>query len=287
MKDQERIEMLIELGLTQVEATVYYELLKDSPQSGYSIARQIGKSRSNVYQALKSLEQKGAIVQLQGSKNRIFQAIPVERMLEQKEREFVSHRKKVADAFRDMKQHEEVDSIYYLQSMDQVYAKAIEIIDQTRKIIFVEVEKHLFDRIGPALRRAIDRGVIVAIYTSNIESFEGAEIIRHDRFYINNLITEQWNVNWFTIAADANRFLITTSQLRSEKLIHSLYSGNRYLAGWIFSDMIYQIGYYNIISMFNAGSSREEIWQEIQQYVSKFVGHAPGIQELRDEYTKA
>ncbi len=287
MSDQKRIEMLIDLGFTQVEATVYYELLKDSPQSGYSIARQIGKSRSNVYQALKSLEQKGAIVQLQGSKNRIFQSVPIERMLEQKEREFTGHRKKVADAFSDLKQQEQVDSIYYMQNMEQVYAKANQIIDQTEKIIFIEVEKHHFEKIRQAVRRAIDRGVIVALYTSDIESFEGAEIIRHDRFMIENLIVEKWPVNWFSLAADANQFLITTTKLKSEEIKHSMYSGNRYLAGWIFSDMIYQIGFYDIITMFNEGRSREEIWSEIQKYVLKFVGHAPGLLELRDEYTKA
>ncbi len=286
MNDQQRIELLIEFGLTQVEANVYFALLKESPQSGYSIAQQIGKSRSNVYQALKSLEQKGTIVQLQGTKNQVFQAIPVEQMLELKEREFENQRKKVTDAFRNMKQQEQVESIYYLQSMEQVYEKAIQVIDQTQKIVFIEAEPHHFENIREAVRRAVDRGVIVAIYTSEMESFEGAEVIRHDTMHISNLVTESWNINWFCIAADGSQFIITTTKQKTEELIHALYSGNRYLAGWVFSDMIYQIGYYSIITMFNQGMSRDDIWQNIQVYIKKFVGHAPGIADLRKEYSK-
>ncbi len=280
----QRIDLLIELGFTQVEAAVYYALLENSPQSGYGIARQIEKSRSNVYQALKSLENKGAIVQVQGSSNKQYQAVAVEMMLEQKEREFKANRKRVADAFRDMEQQEDIQAIYYLQSMEQVFVKANEVINQTRKIIFIEAESHHFAKIEHSVRDAISRGVIVALYTSDIESYEGAEIIRYKPLKTSEMVPECWPINWFTMAGDAEQFIICTTKRNTDELIHALYGGNRYLSGWIYSDMLYQIGFSNIVGMFNDGLSREEIWQEIQSYIHRFVDKAPGILDLKKEY---
>ncbi|MGL4344856.1 MAG: TrmB family transcriptional regulator [Cellulosilyticaceae bacterium] len=52
-------ESLLKLGFTPIEATVYTTLCKHGALSGYEVAKICGVSRSNVYAALYSLQEKG------------------------------------------------------------------------------------------------------------------------------------------------------------------------------------------------------------------------------------
>ncbi|MGL4738036.1 MAG: TrmB family transcriptional regulator [Cellulosilyticaceae bacterium] len=52
-------ESLLKLGFTPIEATVYTTLSKHGALSGYEVAKICGISRSNVYAALYSLQEKG------------------------------------------------------------------------------------------------------------------------------------------------------------------------------------------------------------------------------------
>lgn len=60
MNEQRFEEYLQHFGLTRQEANVYRKLLVSGKQTGYEIAKETGISRSNVYNALSALTEKGA-----------------------------------------------------------------------------------------------------------------------------------------------------------------------------------------------------------------------------------
>lgn len=60
MDEANLIEKLTRYCLTRQEATIYLCLYQNESATGYEIAKQTGMSRSNVYNALKGLEEKGA-----------------------------------------------------------------------------------------------------------------------------------------------------------------------------------------------------------------------------------
>jgi len=280
----EDLELLLGMGLTRLEAVVYCTLLEESALSGYQIAKLTSKSRSNVYQALRSLERSGAVVRLQGCPTRSYRATPVDEFLKLKEREFDQRREKISQVFRDLDRVTEQEEIYGLGSMSQVYTKANEIIESTEKIIFVETQLIHFGKIRKSLQGAVKRGVKVIIYSSDVENAPGCDIIRIEQITPAGMEYEPWSVNWFCLAADGSQFLISTTRKQKEELINALYSSNRYIAGWIFSDMLYQIGFNHIVSMFGEGLSREEIWQWIGEYINSYVNIAPGILKMRNGF---
>lgn len=57
---------LMGFGFTEMESKLYCELLRSGPASGYRLAQRISKAAANVYQALKTLAQKGAITASEG-----------------------------------------------------------------------------------------------------------------------------------------------------------------------------------------------------------------------------
>ncbi len=61
----ELVEALLSFGLTRQEAIVYLFLYQNSKSTGYEIAKMTGISRSNVYNTLANLSEKGAVYTLE------------------------------------------------------------------------------------------------------------------------------------------------------------------------------------------------------------------------------
>ena len=59
------IDNLCSFGLTRIEATIYITLLSHGSMTGYEIAKETGISRSNVYNSLATLVEKGAAYTMQ------------------------------------------------------------------------------------------------------------------------------------------------------------------------------------------------------------------------------
>lgn len=64
--DSKLIEDLMAFGLSRQEALIYMELLRLGQTTGYEISKETGISRSNVYQSLSELVNKGACYLIQG-----------------------------------------------------------------------------------------------------------------------------------------------------------------------------------------------------------------------------
>lgn len=67
MEESSIIEKLLLFGLGRQEATIYVCLLKSGELTGYEVAKLTGISRSNVYNALASLVERGAAYVCEGS----------------------------------------------------------------------------------------------------------------------------------------------------------------------------------------------------------------------------
>ena len=284
MNTSELLSLLVGIGFTRIEAEVYLSLAQGAAQSGYTISNGIGKSRSNVYQALKTLEQKGAIVELQAGRNKQFQAVPVEQVLQQKERDFFTKKKVITEAFSSFRNHEEDDQIYALNTVSQVYTKAIEMIQSAEEVIFIDVQPMQLQRIRSVLEETAARGIKVVILGNETYEVKGCEIVKYSYYVAPGKTYEPWGLNWFCVAVDGGKFLISTFKRQEEELIYALWSNSTFLAGWIYSDMLYEMAFSHIVNMFKDGLSREQIWDGINAYAEKYFDIAPAILRLKASY---
>lgn len=78
MSHEELIEKLMRFGLTRQESTIYMCLHRYGALTGYEAAKNTGISRSNVYSAISTLVEKGAVAVLEGSTNKYLAASPEE-----------------------------------------------------------------------------------------------------------------------------------------------------------------------------------------------------------------
>lgn len=78
---------LLKLGFTPIEANVFITLCKNGALTGYEVAKLCGISRSNVYAALYSLQEKGKCYTIESDTNKYI-ALSKDELLEGSKREF-------------------------------------------------------------------------------------------------------------------------------------------------------------------------------------------------------
>lgn len=140
MEESNIIENLLLFGLGRQEALIYITLLKNGELTGYEVAKLTGISRSNVYNALASLVERGAAYVCEGSANK-YVAVSIE--------EFCNNR------------------IRYLQEQEKyLLMNAPKRQLPTEGYITIEGYDHIIDKIHHMILGATQR-----IYFSATESF--------------------------------------------------------------------------------------------------------------------
>lgn len=78
MEQQSFIERLMEFGLTRQEACIYQCMLTEGKVTGYEVAKQTGISRSNAYNSLANMTEKGATYMVEEGHTRKYVPVPLD-----------------------------------------------------------------------------------------------------------------------------------------------------------------------------------------------------------------
>ena len=96
MDEMSYVEKLMMFGLTRQEASIYLCLNRNGTLTGYEASKLTGISRSNVYNALAGLTEKGAAYLMKGSSSK-YMAVSVEEFCDNKLRMLESTRQWLAE----------------------------------------------------------------------------------------------------------------------------------------------------------------------------------------------
>jgi len=165
MKIDELISNFKKVGLSANEAKAYISLIKESPVTGYQLARNCGIVRSMIYEILGKLVDKGGVTVIK-SKPDLYSPFPPDEFLSRLEREYEESaeyiKKELSKGFDD----HFGDYFFNIQGRDNMVGKAIEMVNSAKKEIFislgnadflVDIRKDLVD--------AEQRGVRIVIFT--------------------------------------------------------------------------------------------------------------------------
>jgi DNA-binding MarR family transcriptional regulator len=72
----EALTLLQQLGFTEYEARAYVTLLQRNPLNGYELAKTSGLPRANIYGVLQRLEERGAVVRIDGQNGSRYSPLP-------------------------------------------------------------------------------------------------------------------------------------------------------------------------------------------------------------------
>lgn len=197
-------DALMALGFSKLESEVYLYLAQHPPATGYKIAKAIDRTNGNTYKALAALETKGAVIIERGD-NRLCRAVPPSELLDQLERRFHVKKRYASLLLEGIEHAEEEDRIFQLNSVEEVYQRASEMLEASERFVLLDLFPVPFEVLERELQRTISRGVRVAVQVYDDIALPGAKVI------VNRRVTPQQrqkSSQWLSLFADGQQYLM-------------------------------------------------------------------------------
>ncbi len=271
------IRHLTELGFSEGEATAYVFLVRHSPATGYRVARSIGRSFSNAYQILESLEKRGAVL-VEAGDRRLYRALPFEELLDQMERAFKARRRQAAEALKDVPVRSTDLGIYELKTVAAVYEQCLRMLKECEERALAELYPEPLELLREAVEETAARGVVVAARIHRPAELNGVRVILSP-YGSENL--RVWRAQWLTLYVDGRQYLQANLMTGGGGVHHAVWSENPYLARALYSYVNSDLHHYAFRPHIKAATSLDELRREYDQLQQVFpVGGDLGYQDL-------
>jgi sugar-specific transcriptional regulator TrmB len=156
--------VLQDLGFTAHESDVFEALIQASPQTGYGLAKMLGKPAAQVYTALDSLSRKGAAI---GTANepRSWRPVEPELLFEQLEEDFQRRRDRAERLLAQLGPVAADWEVYKLTTPEQVYSRSRQMMAEASSVILLDCFPGPIAQLGESVREAAARGVTIGAIT--------------------------------------------------------------------------------------------------------------------------
>mgnify|MGYP001850770519 FL=1 len=212
MDDMIFVEKLTAFGLTRQEASIYLCLYKNGTLTGYEAAKLTGISRSNVYNALAGLAEKGAAYLLEGSSSR-YMAVPVRELCDNKLRALSEAKAWLEQNMPKASQPSE--GYITIVGEQQILDKMHHMMEEAGKRVYLAASSERISRFAPELSALLAKKTkVVLLSDREPEGLKGAIFYR-----------TEGKENQVRLIADSRYVL--TGELTGSRQDICLYSGQR------------------------------------------------------------
>lgn len=220
---------LVALGLSALEANVYCALVAASPQTGYRLARTLGKPAANVYQALDSLVARGAVV-IQHGETRLYAAVPPAALVRQLQADFTRRTRDAVAALDRLATTPASDGVYVLETPSGVLERARQLIEQAGAIVLADLFPSAVEWLRPELEAAARRGVDVVVQAYAPAAVDGVDVVVHPR---GAALIDRWPGTWCNVVADGAESVLALLSPDGTRVHQALWTASAYLS-WVY-----------------------------------------------------
>lgn len=167
--EKETVESLVELGLTEYEASCLVAITQLSQGTAKEISQIADVPQSRVYDVAEKLHRKG-LVDIQESDPQKYYALPVDRAIKRLRQEYRKNLETADEILQSLESRDRSDSgVWEIANREDVRLRVEMHVDEVTEEIYFHVshEESLESEILDALARATDRGVLVRIEGPN------------------------------------------------------------------------------------------------------------------------
>lgn len=219
---------LAAMGFTNLESRLYFELVCQSPLTGYRLSRIVGKAPANTYQALKSLAQKGAvIVSDEIGEATAYYCVPPAELLASLEQAFETKRNAALDALNGLHKPAPEEHIYQLQTVAQVFDRARNMFETAKEIVLFDFFPGIYEMFEDNILAARERGVTVAGITydrahASLTTPYNGEVV--------SVLADLWPGLGLIVVADGAQELIAQISKDKQSLLNGVWSDSVFLS---------------------------------------------------------
>ncbi len=259
--------LLREMGLNELEATIYIWLLENKRNTGYKIAVEIGKPVANTYKALKSLESKGAVISDNTTSKTIFVAVPANEFLNKLESEFQRQRDQIIREASKLEVNETRTGIYELQSLELAYEKAISMIESAQHQLLIDSFPAPLEVLEPHLRKKSNDELMITLKNYCSRQFEN---IRQIYAVNSELVLKELKGHWLLIVKDASEAMIALIDHNGRDLLHCIWTRDPYISIVLYNGMLNEMNLSELYGIIFSNRPPEDIVSEIRKSIDSF-----------------
>lgn len=168
------VEHLLKFSLTRQEATIYQCLLAEGKTTGYEIAKQLGISRSNAYNSLASLTEKGGAYMSTEGTTKKYLAVPVAEFCRNRIRSLEESRTWLISHTPDLK--DETEGYITIEGAKNILNKLRNLLAQTEERAYLSCTRNYLLFFVRELQELSDQNKKVVIVTDQSVALEGFKI---------------------------------------------------------------------------------------------------------------
>lgn len=173
----DNIEMLINFGLTRQEAIIYNLLFSEGKLNGYEASKLTGISRSNTYNALAGLVEKGAAYVIE--ENSVYYTpVPIKEFCNNKIRFMENIRENLISSMP--KKREKTEGYITIKGEKQIHDKLINMLQEAKERVYISLCVDKIMTCENELKDLLNRGIKLVILTNSKLNYEGAQIYYTD-----------------------------------------------------------------------------------------------------------
>jgi sugar-specific transcriptional regulator TrmB len=207
-------KLLSHLGFTEYEAKTYTALLKQSPLSGYGVARLSGVPRSKIYEVLGNMVERGDVLVSYGEPIQYAPKPPKE--LIQSRRQNIEKQlievEKGLDVY--LNQNTPKDLIWDIRGRDEIIFRLREVIGRANQHILLQIWEEDVPDIREELALAAQRNVTVTIVAYGHPDLPFARVYPHEPGA--EEITLEYGGRWIVLSIDGQEIVTGIVSLGKE-----------------------------------------------------------------------
>ena len=211
MQQSDLIEKIMNFGLTRQEAMIYHYLVISGESTGYEVAKEVGISRSNAYNSLASLVDKGGAYLQNGATNK-YLAVSVNEFCGNKIRNLEMDRK---DLETNLKVKEETEGYVTIFGCQNIQDKIANMLDCVEQRVYISISGDKLELFRDKLETLIMDEKKVVIITEKSPNMTGCSV------YISDCLMD----NQIRLIVDSKYVL--TGDFGESKEDTCLYSGQK------------------------------------------------------------
>jgi sugar-specific transcriptional regulator TrmB len=196
---------LLDIGFTVYEAKAYLALLRQSPLSGYAIARNSGVPRSKIYEVLNNMVKRGDVLVSHGEPVQYTPKLPSE-LIESRRQKMLRQLDDARVNLEDFqKQRIPTELIWDIRGYDEIITRMMEVIGRAQNYILLQIWEEDFFNIQEALTVAAERGVVVNIVAYGNIDFPPGNVYLHEPG--GDEIVREYGGRWAILSIDGNEIV--------------------------------------------------------------------------------
>lgn len=167
------VELLVNFGLTRQEATIYNLLFAEGKLNGYEASKLSGISRSNAYNALASLVEKGAAYVIEEN-SVCYTPVPIEEFCNNKIRMLNSMKEELKEIVP--KPNKKLQEYISITGKKNIYDKISNMLFEAQERVYIALSYEILTKFKSELENLVKRNIKVVVISNKNCNINGVKL---------------------------------------------------------------------------------------------------------------